>query len=110
MNSTELLLAREHIKELKHRYFRSIDTKDWDGLAATLAEDCEFHSGSPGQERVTKGRATIVEWVKAQVGTATAVHQALMPEITVVDDGHAHAIWAMSDWNEGWRSPCGSPG
>ena len=37
MDAAEQLLAIEDIKQLKARYFRCMDTKDWDGFAAVFA-------------------------------------------------------------------------
>jgi SnoaL-like domain len=42
MNDLQRLLAIEAIKNLKARYFRSVDTKDWDGFKAVFAPDALF--------------------------------------------------------------------
>jgi len=39
MNDIEKLLAIEEIKNLKARYFRCVDTKDWHGFKAVFAPD-----------------------------------------------------------------------
>lgn len=36
------LLAIEEIRGVKARYFRCMDTKDWDGLRAVFCDDAEF--------------------------------------------------------------------
>lgn len=39
MNTIDQLVAIEEIKALKARYFRCVDTKDWDGFGAVFATD-----------------------------------------------------------------------
>jgi hypothetical protein len=83
------------ICELKARYCRLLDTKDWDGFSALFTEDLELDtSGSGGQ--VTHGRDTAIAMVRSSVGTARTTHQVHAPEITC-DGDTAHVIWAMQD-------------
>ena len=42
MNQIDKLLAIEEIKQLKARYFRFVDTKDWTGFAGLFAADAVF--------------------------------------------------------------------
>ena len=39
----EQLWDIEQIKQLKARYFRYIDSKDWDSFAQLFTEDCVHH-------------------------------------------------------------------
>ena len=39
MEPVERLEAIEQIRQLKARYFRSIDTKEWSGLPVAFADD-----------------------------------------------------------------------
>ena len=39
MTDVEHLLAFEEIKQVKARYFRCMDTKDWEGFARVFAAD-----------------------------------------------------------------------
>jgi hypothetical protein len=42
MDDVRRLLAMEEIKQLKARYYRCMDTKDWQGLAKVFAPDATF--------------------------------------------------------------------
>jgi hypothetical protein len=113
MNSIERLLAIEEIKQLKARYFRFVDTKDWEGIATLFAPDAQFErrgavnvldpwSGAwipplPEEPDVRSGRAQIVEMMRDAVADFRTVHYGYMPEIEVFDDLTAKGIWAMSD-------------
>jgi len=113
MSPLDRLLAIEAIKQLKARYFRFVDTKDWDGIASLFAPDAQFtRSGAfnvldpwrgsyrpplPAEPDVKAGRAEIVEMIRAAVEHVRTVHHGHMPEIEILDDASARGIWAMSD-------------
>ena len=42
MDAAAQLLAMEEIKQLKARYFRFVDTKDWEALSTIFCEDAVF--------------------------------------------------------------------
>ena len=48
MTESEQLLAVEEIKQLKARYFRCMDTKDWAGFEAVFAPDATVDYTPPG--------------------------------------------------------------
>ncbi len=104
MDSLEQLLAREAIKDLKARYCRFLDTKDWDGLAALFLEDAildvEQDTGNPP----IHGRDALMEQIRFAVIHAASSHQVHTPEITLTSVDRATGIWAMQDrvvWQEG---------
>ena len=45
----------EEIKQLKARYFRLMDTKQWDAWGDVFSEDCSMDSGPPGSLRCAGG-------------------------------------------------------
>src|SRR6266480_5511468 len=61
VNTAERLEAIEEIKQLKARYFRCMDTKDWDGFTSVFAPDArmdvtgEFSGGGADGRGVTTG-------------------------------------------------------
>src|SRR5687767_2276159 len=78
------LVALEEIKRLKHRYLRSVDTKDWDGLADVLTADATADYGTPTYGRPLKleGRDAIVGFMRKQLGPGLiTTHHATQPEI-----------------------------
>jgi hypothetical protein len=108
MDATEELVAIEQIKQLKARYFRTMDTKDWDGYTNVFAPsavlDVSGESGVPEDEGIIRGNTTIAEYVRGQVDPVLTVHHGHMPEIEITSDTTATGIWSMEDmlrWPEG---------
>jgi SnoaL-like domain len=111
MTVEEELRAIEDIKQLKARYFRSLDTKDWDGYAAVFSHDCTFDmrtastvdpdDGSPEAERskryVLQGNQTIADAVRDAVGDKNTVHHGHCHEVWVESPTEARGIIAMVD-------------
>jgi hypothetical protein len=87
------------IQILKARYFRGIDTKDWELLASVFTEDVAIDvTDDVPDGRPYTGRDTFVGTCAKVLRTATTVHHGHMPEITLVDDATATGIWAMEDY------------
>jgi uncharacterized protein (TIGR02246 family) len=95
------LLDIEAIKQLKARYFRALDCKDWEGFAQVFARDAALEL--PEVDMVVNGRDTIVESVSGFLAGTRTVHHGHMPEIEVLDAGTARGTWAMFDYVE-WPS------
>lgn len=83
------------IANLKARYCRLLDTKDWAGFAALFTEDLVLDATASGGPRI-EGRDAAVASVRASIQAAKTVHQIHSPEITV-DGDDARAVWAMQD-------------
>jgi hypothetical protein len=93
----------ESIRQLKARYFRFMDTKDWEGLSRVFTEDVRIDMVNEGGA-ITTGLDDYLPFLVGQIGTATTVHHGHMPEITLVAPDEATGIWAMEDelwWPEG---------
>jgi uncharacterized protein (TIGR02246 family) len=109
VDGVERLVAVEEIRALKARYFRAMDTKDWDGFGGAFTLDAVMDvSGemraAEDAEAVIRGRDAIVAFVRGAIDPVTTVHHGHMPEIDVVSPTHATGIWAMEDmlrWPEG---------
>jgi hypothetical protein len=87
----------EAIKQLKARYFRCLDTKDWDGYRAVFTDDVLIDcSGSGGG--VYRGVEEFMAYVLSYVAPLKTVHHGHMPEITIQSDTRATGIWSMEDW------------
>ena len=98
----------EAIKRLKARYFRLMDTKDWDGLAAVFTDDVEIDVTGEGGG-VTHGVAEYLPFLRAAIEDATTVHHGHMPEIALTSPTTATGIWALEDqlwWPEGSPIEC----
>jgi hypothetical protein len=100
MTDTERLLAIEQIKQLKARYFRCMDTKDWAGFAATFAPDATVDytpSGGNPKDWSESGATKVVALVRKMVETTITVHHGHMPEVEVISAISARGIFAMED-------------
>lgn len=112
MDAVQKLLIIEEIKQLKSRYFRSMDLKDIEMYRSLMTEDFAFDS--PGiitdpvtgyspypdpTDQILRGRDACAEQLFAGIGHVDycAVHLGHMPDITVIDENNATAIWSMSD-------------
>lgn len=89
----------EAIRKLKARYFRTIDTKDWDGFGALFTDDATLDA-SADAGHVFHGRDEIVHRVREALRDATTVHHGHMPEIDLTGPASARGIWAMYDYVE----------
>ena len=87
----------EAIKQLKARYFRLMDTKQWDQFGELFTEDATL-AASPDPKETFHGRADIVRRVSAALREATTVHHGHMPEIELTGADTARGIWAMYDF------------
>ena len=92
---TQMLWDIEQIKQLKARYFRLLDTKDWTAFADLFTEDCEHHLPTP--EPKVQSNADYLESLYRTLGEGTTVHHGHMPEITLTGSDEATGIWAMFD-------------
>jgi hypothetical protein len=110
VDTVERLEAVEEIKQLKARYFRCIDTKDWDGFTTVFAPDArmdvsgEFSNDVADGTGVTTGNREIAAFVRGSIDNVTTVHHGHTPEIDVTSPTNATGIWAMEDhlwWPEG---------
>jgi len=110
MDLAQRLDAIEEIKQLKARYFRCLDTKDWDGFADVFASDArmdmsgELRGRSRPSEGITTGSQEIAAFVRRMVGDVTTVHHGHTPEIDVTSPTTATGIWAMENrlrWPDG---------
>jgi ketosteroid isomerase-like protein len=86
------------ICNLKARYCRCLDTKDWAGYAAVYTEDAILDTEPSGGKRVA-GRDALVAYVRSSISADTiTTHHVHAPEIEI-DGDTATGIWAMQDRN-----------
>jgi hypothetical protein len=88
----------ERIQQLKHRYFRAIDTADWPLLAAVLAEDVRVDHLGGSYHFTAEGRDNVVELTaNAFHDKAVGMHHGHNPEITLTGPGTAEGVWYLYD-------------
>jgi hypothetical protein len=83
----------EEIKQLRARYTRCIDTKDWDALKGELTED--FHADTEGG--VLDGVDAFVGSISRSLSSASTAHHCHTPEIELTGADTATGVWAMQD-------------
>jgi hypothetical protein len=99
------LAALEEIRLVQARYWRYMDTKQWEQLRTVFTDDaqCSF----PG-ERGGRGHGgdAVVGYIRERVGNAKTVHQGHQPEIEFHSPAAASGVWAFEDLIQ-W--PAGMP-
>ena len=113
MDRLERLEAIEEIRNLKARYYRLMDTKQWDELKSVFTADMKVLT--PDGKVYAEGGETYAADLRNSLEKAVSCHQGLSGEIEIVDDGNARAVWAMQDvieWEDahpqfGWKSIVG---
>jgi hypothetical protein len=108
MTDTERLMALEEIKQVKARYFRCMDTKDWAGFEAVFTPDAtaDYSSEGDAREWSAAGAAKVVSLVRKAVEPAVTIHHGHMAEVEVLSANTARGIFAMEDliwWPAGSR-------
>jgi 3-phenylpropionate/cinnamic acid dioxygenase small subunit len=88
---------RRAIEEIKYRYLRAVDTKDWDLLASTLADDVE--AGWAGGAFTASGRDGVVQTLRSWMGSPSmhTSHRCTHPELTADGPDRARGVWALND-------------
>ncbi|OBI02793.1 nuclear transport factor 2 family protein [Mycobacterium scrofulaceum] len=92
------LLEIESIKQLKARYCRHLDTKDWAAWRTVFTDDFVSDTAEAGG-KVIEGADEFVAFTRKALGRpaqATA-HQVHAPEITLTSPTTARGVWALQD-------------
>ncbi|MCB2076235.1 MAG: nuclear transport factor 2 family protein [Novosphingobium sp.] len=113
MDRIARLEAIEDIRNLKARYFRLMDTKQWEDLAAVFTSDMKVLT--PDGDVYAEGGDTYADSLRASLENSVSCHQGLTGEIEIIDAGNAKGVWAMQDiieWDDahprfGWKSIVG---
>lgn len=93
----------EAIKQLKARYFRCMDTKQWEEMKQVFAPDVHVDMEAEGGG-THDDRDSFMTMLVANIGDVVTVHHGHMPEITLTSATTATGVWAMEDhlwWPEG---------
>lgn len=118
MTDLETLIAIEAIRRLKARYFRCLDTKDWEGLQTVFTPDAVIDTSEansphdakgkpiirngvkpppPDQEWIIKGTKRWIDKLAPILEDVATVHHGHMSEIDILSPTSARGIWAMED-------------
>lgn len=86
----------EAIKRLKARYFRTMDTKEGEGMRRVFADDVVMDTSEAGGG-VIEGADAFLDFLRPTLEGAVTVHHGRMPEIEVLGPSAAEGVWAMED-------------
>lgn len=87
----------EAIRQLKARYFRLMDTKQWDAWRELFTEDFHGLYRGPHPDITYASREDFVASNREILEPLLTVHHGHMPEITLTGPDSATGIWAMYD-------------
>jgi SnoaL-like domain len=90
--------AIEAIKQLKARYCRYLDTKDWAAWRGIFADDFLSDTSEAGG-KVIAGADDFVAFTRKAIGrpTQATAHQVHAPEIELTSATTARGVWALQD-------------
>ena len=110
----EDLVEIEQIRQLKARYFRLMDSKQWDDWAQVFCEDVVIDTTQEGSPLI-HGRAAFLEFLPPILEGVKTVHHGHMSEIELTSATTAVGTWSMEDmlwwppeqggrhlWGKGW--------
>lgn len=116
MDKLDRLLAIEEIKQLKGRYFRFLDTKDWAGMATIFTDDAVFDArtansvsgvgegdAAVSNDWVYEGAQVITDFIREVAQPLVTAHHGHCHEIAIVSENDAEGVIAMEDMI--WDAP-----
>lgn len=96
------ILDYKEIIELKARFVRTVDAKDWPGYRDVFSAEGAFDFGG---DFVVQGGDAFVATVASQLEGAVSVHRAFLPEISFESATEAKGTWAVNDYIEWSADP-----
>jgi hypothetical protein len=98
VDTVDRLWALEELRLLKARYFRLLDSKQWDAWSELFEPEiiAEFPDDQP--DAVYRGRETFVNIVRSSLGPAVTLHHGHTPELEITSPTEAKGVWTMQDW------------
>jgi hypothetical protein len=97
-DSAAALLAIESIKQLKARYCRYLDAKDWAAWRSIFTDDFVSDTAEAGGKLIV-GADDFVAFTRNNIGrrSQATAHQVHAPEIELTSATTAHGVWALQD-------------
>ena len=98
ISDLERLVAIEEIKQLKARYLRLIDRKDWVAFRDVFTDDCRHYYVQADGEETFHTNEEYLPMMEATLTQGVTTHHGHTPEITLTSSTEAEGIWAMFDY------------
>ena len=108
------LVEIERIRQLKARYFRLMDSKQWEEWSRVFCEDGVLDATQEGSP-ILYGRKALLEFLPPVLEGVKSVHHGHMSEIEITGPDTATGTWSMEDhlwwpaeaggrylWGTGW--------
>ncbi|OBI98741.1 DUF4440 domain-containing protein [Mycobacterium alsense] len=97
-DDTTTLLAIEAIKQLKSRYCRYLDGKDWAAWRSIFTDDFVSDTSEAGGKLIV-GADDFVVFTRKGIGrrSQATAHQVHAPEIELTSGTTARGVWALQD-------------
>ena len=95
----------EAIRQLKARYFRTMDTKQWAEMRRVFTDRVVMDTTASGGGLIT-GADAFMSFLEETLAEVVTVHHGHTPEIDVTSPTRASGIWALEDllvWPNGLR-------
>jgi hypothetical protein len=96
MDDVAALLEIEAIKQLKARYCRYLDTKNWQAWRGIFVDDFLSDTSQAGG-KVIRGADDFVAFTRKSLGNRATAHQVHAPEIELTSATTARGVWALED-------------
>lgn len=98
MDAATEVLEIEAIKQLKARYCRYLDTKNWQAWREIFTDDFVSDTSAAGGQ-VIAGADEFVAYLRKTLGKPSqpTVHQVHAPEIELTSPTTARGVWALQD-------------
>ena len=107
MDGLAKFAAIEDIRQLKSRYFRYLDTKDWERMATVFRSDAVFDLRAGGKVEVGNdpaddaniyhGSEAIIAFLSSAMVDVVSVHHGHGHEVSIDTPLNAHGVIAMED-------------
>lgn len=99
INDVDIHAEIESLKQLKARYCRLLDTKDWSTWRNIFTDDFISDTSESGGKRIA-GADDFIAFVRKSLGGRhqTTVHQVHAPELELTSATTAQGIWALEDF------------
>ena len=96
LNSADALIEIEAIKQLKARYCRHLDTKNWTAWRHLFTDDLVSDT-SESLGKIIEGADEFVAFTRNTLRGRATVHQVHAPEIQLTSPTSAYGVWALED-------------
>lgn len=97
--SMDELLALSEISQLKARYCRYLDQKQWQEWGKLFLPDlhADFSGSLPAADAIFDNSQSWVSFISTRLQSAITIHHVVNPEIEFIDANMAIGIWSLYD-------------